>query len=231
VSKKKTKKQVKWGFTESDGYVATASLTNAVIQLLNSPPVQQINFLFNAQIVNGARYREIAKSIQDFYIVVYHDSKLKKAPGSDSGFYSCVDDALYLGFKNLNSMNNKMLTLHECTHAIGDQYGSTSALDFECTGYIASAMFYRHCGNQWPKRLKAVNPQVDSVYLAAANMADAILDKVVNPFNEAQELRLAIQRVYGTTSSMKVRNDGFTHKMRSGEMGLLVNYYASLQGI
>jgi hypothetical protein len=231
VNKKKVRKTVKWNFTEPEGYVATSSLTNAVIQLLNSPAVQMIDFMFNAQIVNGARYREIAKAIQDFYIVVYHDTKLKKAPGSDSGFYSCVDDALYLGFKNLNSMNNKMLTLHECTHAIGDKHGTPNALDFECTGYIASAMYYRHCGNAWPKRLAAVNPQVDSVYLAAANMADALLDKVVNPFSETQALRSAIQRVYGANANTKVRNDGFTHKMRSGEMGLLVNYYASVQGV
>lgn len=231
MSKNKIKKYVKWDATEPGGFVATSGLTNAVIQLLNSPAVQKIDFMFNAQIVNGTRYREIAKAIQDFYIIVYHDTKLVKAPGSDSGFYSCVDDALYLGFKNLNSMNNKMLTLHECTHAIGDKYGTPNALDFECTGYIASALYYRHCGNKWPKRLKAVNTQVDSVYLAAANMADAILDKVVNPSNEAQALRLAIQRVYGTTSATKVRNDGFTHNLRSGNFGLLVNYYSSVQGV
>lgn len=225
MSKKKVKKYVKWDATEPGGFVATSGLTNAVIQLLNSPAVQKIDFMFNAQIVNGARYREIAKAIQDFYVVVYHDTKLVKAPGTDSGFYSCVDDALYLGFKNLNSMNNKMLTLHECTHAIGDKYGTPNALDFECTGYIASAMYYRHCGNEWPKRLKAANAQVDAVYLAAANMADAILENIYNPMREAPALRTAIQRAYGTTANTKVRNDGFTHAVRAGTYGVVTSFF------
>jgi hypothetical protein len=218
---KKVKKKPRWGFTEEGGFVATAELTQAVVQLLRSGPVQKIDFMFNAMIVTGTRYREIAQAIQDFEIIVYHDTKFKKAPASDSGFYSSVDDALYLGFKTLSSMNNRMLTLHECTHAIGDKYGVTNRLDFECTGYIASALYYRHCGNKPPKRLKATNPLVDAVYLAAADLADAYLDKVVNPFFETQSLRSALQQIsfYSTAAKETVRSDGFTHQYRAGLYG------------
>jgi hypothetical protein len=227
LSKKKVKKAVKWNVTEPGGFLATSGLTSAVVQLLLSPEVQKINFILNAQIVNGARYREVAKAIQDFYIVVFHDTKFVKAPGSDSGFYSCVDDALYLGFKNLNSFDNKMLTLHECTHAIGDQYGTPNRLDFECSGYLASAMYYRHCGNKWPKRLKADNAKVDAVYLAAANLADAMLDKVVNYFPELNALRSALQAISfdSTAAKDRVTTDGFTHTVRAGTWGIVTNYF------
>src|SRR5262245_44214600 len=110
MGKKKAKKQPRWGFTEAGGFIATSALTSAVVQLLRSTATQKINFLFNAIIVTGARFLEVARAIEQFEIIVYHDTKCAKAPTPDDAYYSATDDAVYLGYKDLSPIENRMLT-------------------------------------------------------------------------------------------------------------------------
>ncbi len=213
MPKKKPKKAPKWGFTEAGGLVATSALTGAVLRLLRGPAAQKIDFVFNAIIVSGPRLQELARAIDQFEIIVYHDPKCVKVPGPFDGYYSGDNDALYLGFNDLAPMDNRMLTLHECVHAINDLHGSAgvSQLDDECAGYVACALYYRHAGNKWPKRPTAALP-----------LADAYLDRVVNPFDEVHALRDALLAVpiYKKAGSKRMTYGGLTHKMRSGEYGL-----------
>jgi hypothetical protein len=224
MAKKKAKKP-KWNFREGDkGLITKSSLTNALIKLLRSPAVQSINFVFNAIIVSGSRMAELARAIEKFEIIVYHDTKCAIVPGKFDGYYSATDDALYLGFDDLAPIDNRMLALHECVHAISDIHGSAgiTKLDDECAGYVACALYYRHAGHKYPKRPKATLPLVDAIYQAAFNLADAYLDKVANPNNEVQAMRAAILAVpiYKSAAKVTMAYNGLNHKMRSGEYAL-----------
>jgi hypothetical protein len=224
MRKKKPKKTPRWGISEAGGLVATAALTGAVVRLLRSPAAQKVDFVFNAIIVSGPRLRELARAIEQFEIVVYHDPKCVKVPSAFDGYYSGADDAMYLGFKHLAAMDNRLLTLHECVHAVNDLYGSAgvSQLDDECAGYVACALYYRHAGHKYPQRPKAALPLVDAVYQAAFDLADAYLDRVVNPFAEVQALRAAVLAVpiYKKAAGKRMTYGGFNHTLRSGEYAL-----------
>jgi hypothetical protein len=221
---KKTKKQKpKWEFTEEGGVVASYALTHAVIQMLRSPAAQKIDFVFNAIIVTGSRMAELARAIEQFEIIVYYDGVKYKVPLGD-GYYSGKNDCMYLGFKNLALMDNQMLTMHECVHAINDIHGSAgiTKLDDEAAGYVACALYYRHSGNKWPKRPKADETLLDKIYETAFDLADAYTDKVVNPFAEIQALRTAIlaHPLYAKAATTRMTYNGLNHKMRSGTFGL-----------
>jgi hypothetical protein len=223
MAQKTKKKKPKWEFTEAGGVIASYALTHAVIQMLRSPAAQKIDFVFNAIIVTGSRLAELARAIEQFEIIVYYDG-VKYKVGLGDGYYSGKDDCMYLGFKNLASMDNQMLTMHECVHAINDIHGSAGVtkLDDEAAGYVACALYYRHSGNAMPKRLKADAKLVDDIYKAAFDLADAYLEKFPNPFDQVQRLRTAIlaHPLYAKAATTRMTYNGLNHKMRSGEFGL-----------
>lgn len=217
-----------WDATDADGFRTAYALTHGVSQLLRSTAVQKINFMFGAVIVSGSRMLELARAIENFEVVVYQDTKCKKVPSPFDGYYSGNDDAIYLGFKDLASMDNRMLLVHECVHAINDMNGSAglSQLDDECAGYVACAQYYRYSGNAWPKRAKATAPLVDAIYDAAFSLADDYLDKVMNPTMGVETLRAAVlaHPIYAGADTKKMTYNGLDHGLRSKAFRLLTRF-------
>ena len=225
---KSKKKAPAWNFTDADGFRASYALTYGVSQLLRTTAVQQINFMFGAVIVSGSRMLELARAIENFEILVYQDTKCKKVPSAFDGYYSGNDDVIYLGFTDLTSMDNRMVLVHECVHAINDIHGSAglSQLDDECAGYVACAQYYRHSGNAWPKRAKAATPLVDAIYDAAFGLADDYLDKVMNPIMGVETLRAAVlaHPIYAGVDTKKMTYNGLGHSLRSKAFRLLTSF-------
>ena len=210
-----------WEIAEADGTVATRSLTTAVVNLLRSSAAQRINFLFNAVIVSPARLTDVAYAIENFEIIVYYDPKFVHAPGPNDAYYSASQDAIYLGFNSLASISNRMVTLHECVHAISDINKSwgLSQLDDECAAYVASAMYHRYTGSRRP-RVPANPNAVLQMYEAAFYLADCYIEMPNAVFDAADMLRKAVLNVsiYKGIDTHPMKYTGLEHRHRGFRM-------------
>lgn len=218
--------------TNTDGTVEKSTLTYGIVDILRSKPVQKIDFLFNAIIVSPSRFETIANYIEEFWILVFHDTKLVKAPDKESAYYyagknllssTYVENAFYFGFDSLKSKFNKSLVVHEAVHAILDVWvcNGVTELDSEAAAYTAQALYARAAGMK-NDRFQADDPNVDAIYDAAFNVADDVLWKTINRFNTETALKEALLNVsvYAGADkrvfkSLGVRRSFFTRKQRA----------------
>jgi hypothetical protein len=122
-----------------------------VIDLLRSPPAQQINFYFGTFHIWGQHYLKIANLVMKGSIGVKYEAQAAGAAASywtrhlshGSPYYS-VPSATY-GMQPVD----KLCLIHESTHAIADWiYGpfvESDTLD-EAAAYIAGALYGEYAG-------------------------------------------------------------------------------------
>jgi hypothetical protein len=134
-----------------------------IVQLLQDPVIEKVDFWLGGLHVNGDRLRKVGKAIKDGDIAIQ-----VKASWRSGATYRIRQDLLILRQDTVNGlggMTSNGIIVHECVHAIIDMTkagnrkrpNATTALSGEAAGYIAQVMYHRLKTN---RALSSRSPQV-----------------------------------------------------------------------
>jgi hypothetical protein len=121
-----------------------AQLRQRIVNILNSDPVQKINFSFRKVRVSGSDYSYVALAMVGKHSSVKYDFAV--AAGAEATYDPATNTFSFPhpGY-GASSAIERVAIVHECTHAVIDakrsSLGQIPELDNEIAAYIASGLF------------------------------------------------------------------------------------------
>lgn len=179
------------------------SLFTDIVNILNAPECQRINFQIESIRVYGDGYKTIAKTIKNKHIQIIKSLVLPSNMAAYNRKYNCLI---------IGQSPKPDLIIHECTHALNDWHKrNIIAIDDEASAYIAQMMYVmikdrtlnnfiaqlnlEHRSDVFAKRC-GIDPRFCSTAVvgAAAVIAGDLLNCKQPSADRLQKLRNAIQR-------------------------------------
>jgi hypothetical protein len=159
-------------------------ITAAVIDVLASDEISEIDFHWGERHVTPAHYRRVLEAIGHEHVVVTWDESV-----IPSSYYS-DSDTMSFSFTTAESTPRRAIIVHECTHAGCDlRHWDMTVADSEGMAYLAQCIYGRaQTENPEVMRLRSAAGGIrDDVFDLAWDMAGRVIDHGVRHFYEDED--------------------------------------------